>query len=304
LIIIPNGDYLQKIFSSLLENWVEKERGRGIVLSEIDDYLLDECISNQIESDCSELTDENVIYNQKKLADYVSNILKKHFRYNILYGGAPRNWYLNMPARDLDFYILLEPMQSIQPRMFEDMFECRISEKKKESKIKICKSGLLFDLGQSDYTLFGKKPLIERVIKVDIFDYQIDLVLLRRPYDLRIDTLDDFLGIVSKVIHCNFSTIGYHDKEFVISTKFYKDHSNNTITYDLDKFTSMFQMMRCLVVHTKKMLEYFPDKTIIFSGSDEWFDYYNITYNNFQKMNETNELLSLSSIIIDTTTRR
>ena len=50
----------------------------------------------------------NIIEKQKEIAKEVLNKLQACDPHCILAGGAPRNWFFNKPANDLDFYIYLK----------------------------------------------------------------------------------------------------------------------------------------------------------------------------------------------------
>ena len=64
---------------------------------------------------------DGLIKHQKEVATKLLHTLEGADPYAILAGGAPRDWYFNKPANDLDFYVHVgnKPMQSSQELQFK-----------------------------------------------------------------------------------------------------------------------------------------------------------------------------------------
>ena len=114
---------------------------------------------------------EDIIMEQKQIADLVYKKLRMADPYCILAGGAPRDWYYGMVAKDLDFYFYTsgETIRSVEKQLNSLMgFEVKHAK---------------YSQDKEAYQAYKTMPFLRRVFKSEVCGVSIDFVQLVNPHD-------------------------------------------------------------------------------------------------------------------------
>lgn len=114
---------------------------------------------------------EDILMEQKQIADLVYKKLRIADPYCILAGGAPRDWYYGMVAKDLDFYFYTsgETTRSVEKQLSSLMgFEVKHSK---------------YYQDKDAYQACKTMPFLRRVFKSEVCGISIDFVQLVNPHD-------------------------------------------------------------------------------------------------------------------------
>ena len=114
---------------------------------------------------------EDIIMEQKQIAGLVYKELRKADPYCILAGGAPRDWYYGMEAKDLDFYFYSsgETIRSVEKQL-SDLMGFKVKHTK-------------YSQDKEAYQAYKTMPFLRRVFKTEICGISIDFVQLVNPND-------------------------------------------------------------------------------------------------------------------------
>lgn len=170
-----------------------------------------------------QLVDE--INNQKAAAKELLSKLEIIDPHCILAGGAPRNWFLGLPARDLDFYIHLNETQEATERRFKRL--------NLEAK--------LVDYNSETWADYGVMEHLFRIYEVTYKDMEVQIMCMRES---------TFKSVVPcmGVSVCKFWWKGGE----VIPTNEALTSIYNKTLYVKDDYSAKED-------HVKKMIKYFPD---------------------------------------------
>ena len=118
-----------------------------------------------------DLNIKDIILEQKHIAELVYKKLRMADPYCILAGGAPRDWYYGMVAKDLDFYFYSsgETIRSVEKQLSDLMgFEVKHSK---------------YSQDKEAYQAYKTMPFLRRVFKSEVCGLSIDFVQLVSPND-------------------------------------------------------------------------------------------------------------------------
>jgi len=110
------------------------------------------------------------IEQQKALADRILDGLKVISPYAILAGGAPRDWYFNEKANDLDFYLYTSAMTLH-------------AAKKQLAKVLGIDSSQIKTKSRIDSSLYATMQCLRTILDVEGFDMPVQIMLLNKPKD-------------------------------------------------------------------------------------------------------------------------
>lgn len=114
---------------------------------------------------------KDIILEQKHIAELVYKKLRMADPYCVLAGGAPRDWYYGMVAKDLDFYFYSsgETIRSVEKQLSDLMgFEVKHSK---------------YSQDKEAYQAYKTMPFLRRVFKSEVCGLSIDFVQLVNPND-------------------------------------------------------------------------------------------------------------------------
>lgn len=185
------------------------------------------------------MTDEEKIEHQKKVAKYAYDLLGVIDPECVLAGGAPRNWHLGKPAKDLDFWLNVPNKGMKHKTLLEKHFS---------------RTPKFRGITKSDDEDYGSLPGIEALIDVPYQFENIQIVVLDDEWEpeLYIDTFDfDLCKIM----------FDFKSTEIVPGYAFKNDMENKTLTYNISKLTKG-QLLKA-PARAKKMQELFPDHKMV-----------------------------------------
>ena len=119
------------------------------------------------------------IETQKQIAQTVLNTLRTIDNDCILAGGAPRDWYFNKPATDLDFFVYIP--NSVPDNDVIDL----ISNLFKIDEIK-----------NSEYVFYTKNPNLRTVFQIGGYNMPVQIMVMNFKTDF---VLDSFPLSISKI---------------------------------------------------------------------------------------------------------
>jgi len=200
-----------------------------------------------------ELIREHKIREQKDFANVILNKFKENNIECYLMGGAPRNWYFNKEANDLDFYIHqnndFDRIVKFLKEEFIDLKELGNSEYIDEepgfefdNNDNLLFKGLKLNVSEHINDYISKMPSLKKVFECKYYNvqkYQF-MIVSRNPMNI---INDEFGTTISQFYYWNDKIFCTGKAKFSIETKtiYFKDG------YDLEN------------KYIKKMKEYFPD---------------------------------------------
>lgn len=202
-----------------------------------------------------------IISNQKILTNIILKDAKNYLDpQSLCCGGAPRSWYFNQPANDIDIYI-------------RDLFEHSTDRNDKVNKIinNLNNNGYeIIKINSNSENYFGSINIVfiyDLEIKKSELHVQVQLVFVKPKNNYIL--LRDFILSRFDVGICKFS---YEMKNDIIeeTTNYYiniddlakKDIKNKTITLYCNKINDQ-QLIHSIRFHIPKLQKYFPDYKLI-----------------------------------------
>lgn len=196
---------------------------------------------------------EELIREQKLIADKILNKFKENNIECYLMGGAPRNWYFNKQANDLDFYIyqnndfdrivkfLKDEFIDLKELGNSEYLECGFEFNGDDDDLLF--KGLKLNVGEHINDYISKMPSLKKVFECKYYNVQKCQFMIVRKHPMDI-IYDEFGTTISQFYYLNDNKCFCTNKaKFSIETKtiYYKNG------YDLEN------------KYIKKMKEYFPD---------------------------------------------
>lgn len=125
------------------------------------------------------------IEKQKEVADYVLSQLEIIDPYCILAGGAPRDWYFNEVANDLDFYMYIRPctLDRLLGMLQQALPECIIESTDKRTH---------------DVDLYKTMNSLRKVLNTEVGGCKVQIMILTEP-DSTFKCLDEFSVSICKI---------------------------------------------------------------------------------------------------------
>jgi len=129
------------------------------------------------------------IEKQREVADYVLSRLELIDPYCILAGGAPRDWYFNEVANDLDFYMYVRPctLDKLLKMLQQVLPECIIEPTDKRTH---------------DVDLYKTMDSLRKVLNTEVGDCKVQIMILTEP-DSTFKCLDEFSVSICKIWYKN-----------------------------------------------------------------------------------------------------
>jgi len=183
---------------------------------------------------------------QQAIALEVLRVTQSIMNDAIIAGGAPRNWYQNKLAYDVDIYL----WQDKQGRL--DRVALKLGINPDDLREKKCSP-------DSDYVT----DQITEVWEVDYKDQIIQWIFLREK-GVQFQTLEEF---VIETFDFNICKCFFNESGDVLLTKEAKeDFDNQTLTIDIFQMQKYRRIER-LPKRSRKLQEYYPNHKIVIAGN-------------------------------------
>lgn len=170
-------------------------------------------------------------------------------------GGAPRNWFYEKPARDIDIY-------------FKSFYD-----RPKDIQKQLIAIGINASLlGGKDYESYidNKELKLKAVFQFNYFGQEFQLMCTKKRDASEFYDGHDHMLFISETFDCDsckaYTYLSGNKMFFDYDQSFYKDHINNVLTFKSD-----YEKHSFLADHRKyqnrilKMKKYFPDRRVEFS---------------------------------------
>lgn len=203
---------------------------------------------------------EKRILKQKLIAKLVLNKTKKYFPSAVVAGGAPRNWYGNMVAKDIDIFLFPEEKASLDQVIFDlhlnpDNLEMVKGTQEDSPEEDNDISNFLKDFSFSsrlkpkkEYSPFD---LIE-VWEIEIRGERVQWIFVNKD---RFDKIEKFIEGTFDFEICKV----YFDGNDIITTDGFKeDYKNKTFTTSINSLLTTGRI-NTLPKRTRKLQNLFPD---------------------------------------------
>lgn len=145
------------------------------------------------------------IEQQKALADSILHGLKVISPYAILAGGAPRDWYFNEKASDLDFYLYTSAMTLN-------------AAKKQLAKVLGIDPAQIKAKNRHDISLYATMQCLRTILDVEGFDMPVQVMLLNEPKD-EFKVVDVMSTSICKIFYHEGRIIPKKDFMLTVKTK-------------------------------------------------------------------------------------